>query len=79
METRRDIIPTLAKAKVPWHGWHGFRRGLASNLNRLGVDDSIIQGILRHSTVATTQKHYIKTTSAETAAAMKKLANAFGH
>jgi hypothetical protein len=31
-------------------------RGLASNLNRLGVDDSIIQGILRHSTVSVTQK-----------------------
>jgi integrase len=27
---------------ILWHGWHGFRRGLASNLNRLGVDDSVI-------------------------------------
>jgi hypothetical protein len=26
------------------------RRGLASNLNRLGVDDSVIQRILRRST-----------------------------
>jgi integrase len=76
--TRRDIIPTLAKAKVPWHGWHAFRRGLASNLNRLGVDDSVIQGILRHAAVATTQAHYIKTTSKDTQAAMKKLARAFG-
>jgi integrase len=75
--TRRDIIPTLAKAKIPWHGWHAFRRGLASNLNRLGVDDSVIQKILRHSAVATTQLHYIKTTSAETAAAMKKLEKAW--
>lgn len=33
--------------------WHGFRRGLASNLNGLGVDDSAIQRILRHSNLAT--------------------------
>ncbi|HET6178688.1 MAG TPA: tyrosine-type recombinase/integrase [Candidatus Sulfotelmatobacter sp.] len=77
--TRRDIIPALAKAKIPWHGWHAFRRGLASNLNRLGVDDSVIQKILRHAAVVTTQRHYIKTTSAETQAAMKKLASAFSN
>ena len=51
--------------------WHGFRRGLASNLNRLGVDDSVIQHILRHSTVATTQNHYIKTASPDAIAAME--------
>jgi hypothetical protein len=55
---------------------HGFRRGLASNLNRLGVDDSVIQRILRHSTVATTQNHYIKTGSPDAVAAMRQLSNA---
>ena len=60
----------LKKAKISWHGWHGFRRGLASNLNRLGIDDSVIQRILRHTTVATTQNHYIKTTSPDTVAGM---------
>jgi hypothetical protein len=59
-----------------WHGWHGFRRGLASNLNRLGVDDSVIQRILRHSTVATTQNHYIKTASLGAIAAMKQFSEA---
>ena len=44
-----------------WRGWHGFRRGLATNLNRLSVDDSVIQRILRHSNVSVTQKCYIKT------------------
>ena len=48
------------------------RRGLASNLNRLGVDDSVIQRILRHSTVATTQNHYIKTASPDAIAAMRQ-------
>jgi integrase len=32
-----------------WHGWHAFRRGLATNLHALGVDDKTIQAILRHS------------------------------
>jgi len=45
---------------------------LASNLNRLGVDDSVIQRILRHSTVATTQNHYIKTASPDAIAAMEQ-------
>jgi site-specific recombinase XerD len=38
-----------------WHGWHAFRRNLAGNLYRLGVDDLVIQRILRHSNVAVTQ------------------------
>jgi integrase len=66
----------LKRAGVAWHGWHGFRRGLASNLNRLGVDDSVIQRILRHSTVATTQNHYIKTASPDAIAAMKQFSEA---
>ena len=45
---------------VQWRGWHAFRRGLASNLNELGVHDLTIQRILRHSNVATTRKSYIK-------------------
>jgi integrase len=55
-----------------WHGWHAFRRGLATNLHRLGVDDLTIQAILRHSNVAVTQACYIKTASDESKAAMQK-------
>jgi integrase len=46
-----------------WHGWHAFRRGLATNLPRLGVDDKTIQAILRHSNVALTINVYIKSVS----------------
>ena len=63
----------LKKAGITWKGWHGFRRGLASNLNRLGVDDSVIQAILRHSNVAVTQRCYIKTTSQDAVLAMQRL------
>jgi integrase len=65
----------LKKAGIPWKGWHGFRRGLASNLNRLGVDDSVIQAILRHSNVAVTQRCYIKTTSQDAVLAMQRLSS----
>jgi integrase len=69
---QREMKDVLKRAGICWHGWHGFRRGLASNLNRLGVDDSVIQRILRHSTVATTQNHYIKTASPDAIAAMRQ-------
>src|SRR5262249_51085120 len=43
-----------------WHGWHAFRRGLATNLHTIGVDDKTIQAILRHSNVGLTINVYIK-------------------
>jgi len=56
-----------------WHGFHAFRRGLATNLHALGVDDLTIQRILRHSDVAVTQRCYIKTQDSQKIAAMQKL------
>lgn len=61
-----------------WHGWHAFRRGLATTLYGLGVDDLMVQQILRHGDVAVTRQHYIKTTSEQSVAAMAKLDSAFG-
>jgi integrase len=75
---RREIRPALVKIGFQWRGWHGFRRGLATNLYRLGVPDMVIQRILRHANVQTTQAHYVKTSDADTRAAMKKLERAFG-
>ena len=60
-------------ASLPeWHGWHAFRRGLASNLYRLGVSDKAIQAILRHADVNTTMKCYVKTTRPDVKAGMEK-------
>jgi len=59
-----------------WHGWHAFRRGLATNLHRLGVAAETIQAILRHSNVAVTQACYIKTASEDAKAAMQKFETA---
>jgi integrase len=74
---RRDIKPALEKAGLQFKGWHGFRRGVGSNLYALGVADKTIQEILRHANVATTQAFYIKVASASSHAAMRKLSAAF--
>jgi hypothetical protein len=69
-----DVIrPALEKANLTWHGWHAFRRGLATNLHRLGVSDKVIQQILRHTNVSTTMNIYVKTVSSDAANAMRTL------
>jgi integrase len=75
---RDVIIPTLKDTGLAWHGWHAFRRGLATNLHQLGVQDKVIQRILRHSNVAVTQACYIKTADADVQRAMEQLAVASG-
>jgi integrase len=56
----RVIKPALGKAGLKWYGWHACRKGLASNLKELGIDDLVIQRILRHGNVGTTRKSYVK-------------------
>ena len=56
-----------------WQGWHAARRGLGSNLYRLGVPDMVIQRILRHANVSTTATYYIKTAADDVRNAMVKL------
>jgi integrase len=63
-------------SRIPeWHGWHAARRGLGSNLYRLGVPDMVIQRILRHANVSTTATYYIKTAATDVRSAMTKLEN----
>ena len=56
-----------------WQGWHAARRGLGSNLYRLGVPDMVIQRILRHANVSTTATYYIKTAAGDVRNAMAML------
>jgi hypothetical protein len=39
---REVIKPKLQALGMEWHGWHAFRRGLATNLHTLGVSDIVI-------------------------------------
>jgi hypothetical protein len=34
---------------LPWYGWHGFRRDIASNLYELGANEKIVRRVLRHA------------------------------
>lgn len=69
----REIIPDLQRKNLACHGWHAFRRGLATNLRELKVPDDVIQRILRHADIATTQEHYAKTLPPAVREAMSKL------
>jgi integrase len=41
------IRPVVEMSGLEWYGWHGFRRGIASNLYELGADEKIVQRVLR--------------------------------
>ena len=60
-----------------WHGWHAFRRGLATNLHELGTDDKEIQAILRHSDVRLTQNIYIQSVDESQVDAMDALSQTY--
>jgi integrase len=66
--------PFKRDGRIPeWYGWHAARRGLGSNLYRLGVPEMVIQRILRHANVSTTATYYIKTAADDVRSAMAKL------
>lgn len=69
----RVIKPVLEANGLKWKGWHAYRRGLATNLHELGIPDKVIQAILRHEDVKTTQRSYIKTVPSVVTEAMKRL------
>ena len=75
----RDIIrPALSETGATWRGWHAARRGLASHLHSIGVPDMETQKILRHSSVDTTRKCYIKVVPENVRKAMDNMAYGAG-
>jgi integrase len=74
---QRQMKCPLRQTGIEWEGWHGFRRGLATNLERIGVRESIAAMILRHTNDRVTRKHYIKPAPVEAIAAMRQLSETF--
>jgi integrase len=68
---RRVIQPLLGKAGIAWHGWHAFRRGLATTLHAQRVPIKTAQAILRHADHETTANHYIKTVDGDAVEALR--------
>jgi integrase len=69
----KGIKPALEGSGVEWHGWHALRRGFATNLHALGVQDKIIQTLLRHSSMAVTMGFYAKPLPAASREAVERL------
>ena len=55
-----------------------LRRGLATNLHALGIDDKTIQAILRHSNVGLTMNVYVKSVNESQVSAMDALSEKLG-
>jgi integrase len=69
----RVVRPVVESLNMGWYGWHGFRRGIASNLYELGADEKVVQRVLRHAKSHVTKDRYIKAFDPAVVAAMKKL------
>jgi integrase len=67
------IRPVVELIGLEWYGWHGFRRGIASNLYELGADEKIVQRVLRHAKAHVTKDRYIKAFDPAVLAAMKRM------
>ena len=70
---QRVIRPAVEAIGLPWYGWHGFRRGVASNLYELGANEKIVQRILRHANPHVTKERYIKAFDPAVLEAMQRL------
>jgi hypothetical protein len=69
--TFRKKFTSRSPSAIPLTSWT-CRRGLGSNLYRLGAPDKVIQLILRHANVATTLGFYVKPSGPDVIAAMGK-------
>jgi len=56
-----------------WRGWYSLRRGVGTAVASLAKDPLAAKGLLRHSSVSTTERHYIKDVPESTLRAMKLL------
>jgi len=70
---RREVRKTVTDAGIAWHGWYSLRRGIATMVHSVEKDPMAAKGLLRHSSVITTQRHYIKEVPQTTLNAMKKV------
>jgi hypothetical protein len=70
-------MPLLEAKQIKWHGWYSLRRGVATAIKSLYKDSLAAKGLLRHSSVSTTERHYIKDVPENTLNAMNQLEKLF--
>jgi hypothetical protein len=67
----------LDGTSLQWHGWYSLRRGVATTLAGLTRDGMASKGLLRHTNLATTTRHYVKDVPENTLSAMSQLESLF--
>jgi integrase len=75
--SKRVMMPLLKAAGLQWHGWYSLRRGVATTLAGLTRDGMASKGLLRHTNLATTTRHYVKDVPENTLSAMNQLEDLF--
>jgi integrase len=80
---KRRLVPALKNPKnyddpenvklLVWKGWYSLRRGIATLTSAIELDPMAAKGLLRHSNLNTTLKHYIKEIPEVTQRAMEKV------
>jgi len=75
--SKRVVSPLLKAAGLEWHGWYSLRRGVATTLAGLTKDGMASKGLLRHTNLATTTRHYVKDVPENTLTAMNLLESLF--
>jgi integrase len=73
----RKILPALEGANIQWRGWHAFRRGLATNLSKLGIDILTISRLMRHGNIGITEQAYVMPVPQSAQKAMREFERAF--
>ena len=71
------VSPLLKTVGREWYGWYSLRRGVATTLAGLTRDGMASKGLLRHTKLATTTRHYVKDVPDNTLAAMNQLESLF--
>jgi integrase len=61
------------KSLPTWNGWYALRRGVATTLAGLTKDGLASMGLLRHTNLSTTTRHYIHDVPENTLSAMELL------
>ncbi len=75
--SKRVVAPLLKAKEIKWHGWYSLRRGVATTIKSMSKDSLAAKGLLRHSSVTTTERHYIKDVPENTLRAMNQLEKLF--
>ena len=75
--SKRVVAPLLKAKEIKWHGRYSLRRGVATTIKSMSKDSLAAKGLLRHSSVTTTERHYIKDVPENTLQAMNQLEKLF--